>query len=678
MLALTAMDGVLMVAAGWMLVGGFGLFFLKRTHFIAAILFPLGAICGITLSIISLLSFSSIAQNYALPLGLPQFQFQLRLDHLSAFFLCILGLISAAISIFSAGYFRQGEGTPPGILCFEYHLCLTSMLLLLIADDAYAFMIAWEVMSVSASLLVMSNHRLPEVRQAGFLYFLISHIGALALLLCFGLLQANTGDYRFTNMRAQHLELFWASTAFLLALFGFGAKAGILPLHIWLPEAHPAAPSPISALMSGFVLKTGVYGLLRVGFDLLGNQFSSAASSHIWWWGGTTLALGLITALFGVVFSAVQTDMKRLLAYSSIENIGLIFVGIGLALIFHAYHLSTFAALALCAALYHVASHAAFKSLLFLGTGAVLHATGNRNLGRLGGLIRNMPWVAWASLIGVLAASGMPPLGGFVSEWLLLQSFLFTPNLPNTFLNMLIPIVAAIIALVAALAAYVMVKFFGIIFLGQARENSLLQAHDADHWQRAAFVMLILLSVLAGLFPVQFILTLDLVTSSLLGQGISKAVAANGWLILAPASAERASYAPVVFAGALLLCVGLAYALIHRLFHGRIRRAPPWACGSSEVTARMQDSAEGFGQPIREIFTSFFRIQRKLPGALDEHPVYQVKIEDPFIVYLYQPIVNMIDAIAQLAGKLQHGRIALYLSYSFLTLLFLLLLVETR
>lgn len=678
MLALTAMDGVLMVAAGWMLIGSFGLLFLKRTHFIATILFPLGALCGITLSIIGLLSFNGVAQNHALPLGLPQFQFQLRLDHLSAFFLCILGLISAAISIFSAGYFRQGEGTPPGILCFEYHLCLTSMLGLLIADDAYAFMIAWEVMSVSATLLVMSNHRLPEVRQAGFLYFLISHIGALALLLCFGLLQANTGDYRFANMRAQHLELFWASAAFLLALFGFGAKAGILPLHIWLPEAHPAAPSPISALMSGFVLKTGVYGLLRVGFDLLGNQFSSAASSHIWWWGGTTLALGLITALFGVVFSAVQTDMKRLLAYSSIENIGLIFVGIGLALIFHAYHLSTFAALALCAALYHVASHAAFKSLLFLGTGSVLHATGNRNLGRLGGLIRTMPWVAWASLIGVLAASGMPPLGGFVSEWLLLQSFLFTPNLPNTFLNMLIPIVAAIIALVAALAAYVMVKFFGIIFLGQAREASLLQAHDADHWQRAAFVMLILLSALAGLFPVQFILTLDLVTNSLLGQGISKAVAANGWLLLAPASADRASYAPVVFAGALLFCVALAYALIHRLFHGRIRRAPPWACGSSEVTARMQDSAEGFGQPIREIFTSFFRIQRKLPGALDEHPVYQVKIEDPFIVYVYQPIVNAVDAIAQLAGKLQHGRIALYLLYSFLTLLFLLLLVETR
>ncbi|MBI3713568.1 MAG: hydrogenase 4 subunit B [Burkholderiales bacterium] len=678
MLDMTGLNGILIAAASWVLIGCFGLFFLNRTRFIAYVLFPLGAVSGIALSAVALASFSAVTQSYALPFGLPQFQFHLRLDHLSAFFLCTLGVISAAISIFSAGYFRKGEGTPPGVLCFEYHLCLASMLLLLIADDAYAFMIAWEVMSVSATLLVMSNHRLPEVRKAGFLYFLISHIGALALLLCFGLLQANTGDYRFANMRVQHLELFWASAAFLLALFGFGAKAGILPLHIWLPEAHPAAPSPISALMSGFVLKTGVYGLLRVGFDLLANQFSDVSSSHIWWWGGVTLALGLITALFGVVFSAVQTDMKRLLAYSSIENIGLIFVGIGLALIFHAYHLSTFAALALCAALYHVASHAAFKSLLFLGTGSVLHATGNRNLGHLGGLIRNMPWVAWASLIGVLAASGMPPLGGFVSEWLLLQSFLFTPNLPNTFLNMLIPIVAATIALVAALAAYVMVKFFGIIFLGQAREPALLQAHDADYWQRAAFVLLIALSALAGLFPVQFILTLDLVSSSLLGQRIGDAVTANGWFILAPVSADRASYAPVVFVGALLFCVALAYALIHRLFHGRIRRAAPWACGSSDVTARMQDSAEGFGQPIREIFTSFFRIQRKLPGALDEHPVYEVKIDDPFIVYVYQPIANLVESIAQLAGKLQHGRIALYLLYSFLTLLFLLLLVETR
>jgi formate hydrogenlyase subunit 3/multisubunit Na+/H+ antiporter MnhD subunit len=227
----------------------------------------------------------------------------------------------------------------------------------------------------------------------------------------------------------------------------------------------------VSALMSGVMLKTAVYGLLRVTFDLLPAQ--------IWWWGVLVLALGLASALFGVVFAAVQVDMKRLLAYSSIENMGLVFAAIGLAVLFSAYDMKPMAALALTAALYHVASHAFFKSLLFVGTGAVLHATGQRSLGKLGGLIRYMPWVAWLTLVGTLASAGLPPLGGFVSEWLLLQSFLFTPGLPSSFLNMLVPVVAALIALVAALSGYTMVKFFGVIFLGQPRENNLAQAQRA-------------------------------------------------------------------------------------------------------------------------------------------------------------------------------------------------------
>lgn len=663
-------DYVLLAIAAWLLIGGCGLLAIRRTALVAHVLFPLGAVFGILLGIIGALGCVAVPQTAVLPLGLPGLPFHLRLDSLAAFFLLVLGIVSTGVSIFSAGYFRKGEGTPPGLLCFEYHVCLASMALLLIADDAYVFMLAWETMSLSATLLVMANHRIPEVRHAGFLYFLISHVGALALLLCFGLLQANTGDYTFANMRQQHLDMFWASIAFFLALFGFGAKAGILPLHVWLPEAHPAAPSPISALMSGFVLKTGVYGVLRVSFDLLHTQ--------LWWWGGVTLAIGLASALFGVVFSAAQTDMKRLLAYSSIENIGLIFVGIGLTILFRAYDMSNFAALSLTAALYHVASHGAFKSLLFLGTGTVLHATGERNLGHLGGLMRFMPWVAWPALVGALAAAGLPPFGGFVSEWLLLQSFLFTPNLPNSFLNMLIPIVAAVIALVGALAGYVMVKFFAIIFLGQPREKKLNSSHDAGHWERLAFVWLVAACVFLGLFPVQMVQLLDRVTQSLIGRGIGATVAANGWLLLAPVTPDRASYAPVVFVTALLLCFMMVYALVRRLYHGRFRRAAPWGCGYPFQNARMQDTAEGFGQPIREIFGSFFRMTRELPAASDPAPSYKVTIEDPFWGLLYRPIAALTERIARLAGLLQQGRIAVYLLYSFLTLLLLLLLVETR
>ncbi|MFM0500018.1 hydrogenase 4 subunit B [Paraburkholderia caffeinilytica] len=659
---------VLLVVAGWLVVGALGLASLRRTRLVAHGLFPVGAMLGLVLFGLGLTGVFAGPQEIVLPLGLPDLSFHLRLDGLSAYFLAVLGVVSTGVSAFSAGYFRKGEGTPPGLLCFEYHVCLASMAALLLADDAYSFMVAWETMTVSAVFLVMTNHRIAEIRRAAYLYFLISHVGALALLLCFGLLQANTGDYTFANMRQQHLDVFWASAAFLLALFGFGAKAGIFPLHVWLPEAHPAAPSPVSALMSGFILKAGLYGILRTVFDLLHIQ--------LWWWGVFVLALGLFTALFGVVFSAIQTDMKRLLAYSSIDNIGLMFVSMGLAILFRAYGMNTLAALSLTALFYQIASHATFKSLLFLGTGSVLHATGERNLGRLGGLIRVMPWTAWAALVGAFASAGLPPLSGFVSEWLLLQSFLFTPGLPNPFLNMVVPLVAALIALVAALAGYTMVKFFGIVFLGQPRETKLAEARDASRWERIGFVWLTAICVLLGLLPVQFVAVLDRVTQMLVGTGIGAAVARNGWLLLAPTSVDRASYMPAVFLLFFCACCGLAWLLVRRLYHGRLRRAAPWACGYPFVTARMQDTAEGFGQPIREIFTPLFKIERRLPSPFDSHPVYSVTVTDRAWTLIYAPLERLVMRIAALAGRLQTGRIALYLMHSFLVLIVLLMLVR--
>ncbi|ABE35617.1 NADH-Ubiquinone/plastoquinone (complex I), various chains family protein [Paraburkholderia xenovorans LB400] len=659
---------VLLVIVGWLAVSVLGLAGLRRTRVVAHGLFPVGAVFGLALFGLGLTGVFAGPQEIILPLGLPELPFHLRLDGLSAYFLAVLGMVSTGVSAFSAGYFRKGEGTPPGLLCFEYHVCLASMATLLLADDAYSFMVAWETMTVSAVFLVMTNHRIAEIRRAAYLYFLISHVGALALLLCFGLLQANTGDYTFANMRQQHLDVFWASAAFLLALFGFGAKAGVFPLHVWLPEAHPAAPSPVSALMSGFILKAGLYGILRTVFDLLHVQ--------LWWWGVFVLALGLFTALFGVVFSAIQTDMKRLLAYSSIDNIGLMFVSMGLAILFRAYGMNTLAALSLTALFYQIASHATFKSLLFLGTGSVLHATGERNLGRLGGLIRVMPWTAWAALVGAFASAGLPPLSGFVSEWLLLQSFLFTPGLPNPFLNMVVPLVAALIALVAALAGYTMVKFFGIVFLGQPRETKLAQARDASRWERVGFVWLAAICVLLGLLPVQFVAVLDRVTRMLVGTGIGEAVARNGWLLLAPTSVDRASYMPAVFLLFFCACCGLAWLLVRRLYHGRLRRAAPWACGYPFVTARMQDTAEGFGQPIREIFTPLFKIERRLPSPFDSHPVYSVTVTDRAWTLIYAPLERLIMRIAALAGRLQTGRIAMYLMHSFIVLIVLLMLVR--
>lgn len=661
------LDWVLGAVVAWLLIGVLGVLALRRFRLVATVLFPAGALVSLVLMAVAISAAFGEVQVAVLPLGLPQLPFHLRLDSLSAFFLLLIGGVSAGVSVFAAGYFRQGEGTPPGLICLEYHVFLASIAMVVLADDAYMFMVAWETMAFSSFFLVMANHRIPEIRQAGYLYVLVAHIGALGILLCFGLLQANTGDYTFANMRAQHLTPFWGSVAFVLAVFGFGAKAGLLPLHAWLPEAHPAAPSPFSALMSAVMLKIALYGILRVAFDLL--------QTRIWWWGVLLMAVGLATALFGVVFSTIQVEMKRLLAYSSIENIGLICAGLGLSLLFSAYYMPTLSALALTASLYHMMSHAFFKSLLFCSTGAVMHATGERSLGRLGGLLRYMPWVAWPTLVGALSCAGLPPFGGFVAEWLLLQSFLFTTGFPSPTLDMLVPVMAALIALIAALSGFTMVKYFGVIFLGQPREEKLSRAHDAGTWERLGMLWLALGCVFLGLFPNQMIALIDPITQSLVHAGMAHTVADNGWLLV-PVHVDRASYAPAIFLLGVLASVWLTFVLVRRLYHGRLRRGPAWDCGHPWQTARMQDTAEGFGQPIRQIFEPFFRLERHLPSAFDAQPSYRVTAQDPLWFWLYLPIARLVERISRFVGLLQQGRIAVYLIYSFVTLVVVLVAVQ--
>jgi formate hydrogenlyase subunit 3/multisubunit Na+/H+ antiporter MnhD subunit len=660
-----ALHLILGVVLLWLALGLAGVFFPRNLRLVSRVLFPAGALAALALAAAALAALGGATQSLVLPLGLPDLPFHLRLDALSAFFLLLLGAVTAGVSVFAAGYFRQGEGTPPGLQCLYYHVFIASMALVLLADDAYAFMVFWETMALSSYFLVTSDHAKAEIRRAGFLYLLIAHVGAIGILLCFGLLHG-TGDYTFDTMREVQLAPFWATVAFALALFGFGAKAGMLPLHVWLPEAHPAAPSPVSALMSAVMLKTAIYGLLRVLFDLLHMQ--------VWWWGVVILALGLATALYGVIFSAVQSDMKRLLAYSSIENIGFILVGIGLAVSFQAYGMRALAALALTAALYHSINHAFFKSLLFLATGSVLHATRERALGKLGGLIHRMPWVAWLALIGTLAIAGLPPLNGFVSEWLLLQAFLFSPNLPHAYLNMLVPVAAAAVVLAAALAGYVMVKFYGVVFLGQPREPALATAHDAGIWERAGLVWLAAGCVALGVAPVAVIGFIDAVSAQLLGRTLG--ANATGWIFLTPISPARASYAPFLFLIVILFVWFLTWLAVRQFYRAGTRRAPAWDCGFPAQTARMQDSAEGFGQPIRQVFEPFFRMQRDLPTPFDARPRYRVSVEDHLWYWLYLPIAKATAALTRAVTLLQRGRISVYLTYSFVTLLVLLLFLR--
>jgi formate hydrogenlyase subunit 3/multisubunit Na+/H+ antiporter MnhD subunit len=656
---LSAIAWLLVLVCVWLAIALASALAVRRLRLITHALLPLGAATGVAIAAVALLvTGTSGVQRLVLPLGLPDLPFHFRLDALSAFFLLLLGAVASGVSIFAVGYMRHGGGSTPGLQSLNYHVFLAAMALVFLADDAYSFMVAWETMALSSFFLVTTDHRNAEIRSAGYLYLLIAHLGALAILLSFGVLHG-TGDYTFDSMRNTTLSPTWATIGFLLALLGFGGKAGIVPLHVWLPEAHPAAPSPVSALMSAVMLKTAIYGLLRVTFDLL--------QERLWWWGVVVLS-----GLFGAVFSAVQSDMKRLLAYSSIENIGLILSGIGLSIIFYGFGMPALAAIALLASFYHSLNHAFFKSLLFLSTGAVLHATRERALGKLGGLIHSMPWVAWVALIGTLAIAGLPPLNGFVSEWLLLQAFLFTPDLPQGYLNMLVPVAAAAITLTSALAGYVMVKFFGIVFLGQRREERLAEAKDAGWWERIGLVWLAVPCVLLGLLPVQAIDLMDDAVKLLVQHDVSSITRAS-WLYLAPIEPARASYSPTVLLVLIALVTFVAWLVVRSVFHGAIHRGPPWDCGFPGLNARMQDTAEGFGQPIRVVFEPFFQVERELPTPFDTQPRYRLGVGDRFWAWIYQPIARAVESLIGVVAVLQRGRISVYLTYTFVTLLVLLL-----
>ena len=665
--------GSLLVAVLWLVIAALGVVSAGNAAFSRHIAFPLGAIAGVALAAFGLQAVWLPAQTMTLPLGLPDLPFHLRLDPLAGFFLMLLGSVSAGISVYAAGYFRREPSGRLALICLQYHVFLASMAFVLLADDAYLFMVAWETMALSSYFLVITDHQQPAIRKAGFLYLLIAHLGAIAILLCFGVLHGGRGDYTFDALRAAELTPFWTTVAFALAFFGFGAKAGMIPLHAWLPEAHPAAPSPVSALMSGVMIKTAIYGMVRLIYDLIGNVR--------WEWGMVVLVVGAGTMLFGVLYALMQHDLKRLLAYHSVENIGIILLGLGMSMIFIGFGHPAAGALGLIAALYHTLNHAVFKGLLFLGAGSILHSSGLRNLNDMGGLIRIMPRTAFYFLIGALAISALPPLNGFVSEWLTFQTALQAPLLHNGVVRSLLPLFAATLALAGALTAMCFVKVYGIAFLGRPREpaHGAATPHSADAGEMERYGMAWLAAgcFLLGLFPTSFLLVLNRVSISLTRVGLSdEALADSGWLWLIPTEAEQASYSPIVFFVVIVAVTLLAFFLVRRFYHGRVRLADPWDCGFPEQTARMQDTADAFGQSIRHVFGPLYRMERRLPGPDDAAPSYALKIEDRHWYWLYLPVARAAEFVSAKIALLQQGRIAIYLLYSFVTLIALLVFVR--
>src|SRR6202158_846786 len=427
-----------------------------------AVVYGASLIVTLTLCVIALLSlfeYSGQPAAITLPLGLPWLGAHFRIDALAAFFLVVVNLGGASASLFALGYGRH-EHSPQRVLPF-YPTYLAAMNLVVMADDAFSFLVSWEFMSLTSWVLVIAHHRVSENVRAGYIYLLMASFGTLALLLAFGLLAGADGNYAFDAIRASHPSAALAALVLVLTIVGAGSKAGVVPLDAWLPLAPPAAPRHVSALMSGVMTKVAVYGLVRIVFDLLGPPD--------WWWSMVVLSVGGITAVMGVLYALMQHDLKRLLAYHTVENIGIIYIGLGLALAFKAYDMQLAAALALTAGLFHVFNHSVFKSLLFFGAGAVLNSTGERDMEHLGGVIHRMPPTAFVFLVGCVAISALPPLNGFVSEWLTFQAILLSPQLPSWGLKFLVPAVGALLALSAALARARFVKAFGGRFLGRAR-----------------------------------------------------------------------------------------------------------------------------------------------------------------------------------------------------------------
>ncbi|MEO5373611.1 MAG: hydrogenase 4 subunit B [Alphaproteobacteria bacterium] len=609
----------------------------------------------------------SAPPELSLPIGLPWLPSRFRLDGLSAFILLIVNVVSGLAALYGVGYGRHEE-EPARVLPF-FPLFLAGMNLVPVADDAFTFLVAWEAMSVSSWLLVLSSHRRPETRRAAQVYLVMAAFGTMAMILTFGILAGAAGDYAFAAMRARDLSPLAAGVVLGGVLLGAGSKAGIVPLHAWLPLAHPAAPSHVSALMSGVMTKVAIYAMIRILFDLV---------HHVeWWWGLVVLALGAGTAVLGVLYAVVQRDIKTLLAYSTVENVGVIVCGIGLALAFEANGHGALAGLSLVAALFHAFNHSLYKSLLFLGAGAVLTATGHRDLERLGGLIHRLPTTAVACLIGSAAISALPPLNGFASEWLLFQAVLSGPLLNQWGLKLAVPVAGAMLALATALAAACFVRAFGIAFLGRPRSPEAAAAAEVGLSMRLPMMILGGACIVFGVLPVFVLSLLTPLVAGLLGTS-PLASGGAGWLWLTPVADRASSYSGMV----MLLAVGAMALLtlqVRRIASGRVRRSAAWDCGFPDPSPDTQYTASSFAQPIRRVFgAAAFRTREvvDMPEPGEIRPAhFSVTSRDLVWEWFYRPVVMAIGFVTGRTNKFQFMTIREYLAVMFAALVMLLIVV---
>ena len=590
----------------------------------------------------------------------------LRITPLSGVFVIALGLVAAAIGAYLPRYHRAGPGT--GAYLLVYQGALIASLVVLAASSITVFLVAWESMTLTSFLMIVRHRRDPAVVQGGFLFLALGEVGFALIVAALAILGTQAGSTSFSVIAAHapHLSAGWADAVFVLALLGFGFKAGLVPLHIWLPAAHPVAPADGSGFLSGVVTKLGVFGFALVAFQLL--------PSGPAWWGVLALGLGSLSAALGVLYSLMERDWKRFLAYSTIENIGIVFVALGASLAFFESHQPAVGALLLIAGLYHVLNHAAYKTLLFLETGVVEHAVGSRDLDRLGGLARRMPRAAALTLVGTLGIAALPPLNGFVSEWLVFQGLFQGFRIPSHVIGVVLVIAAATLALTGGMAINAFARAFGIPFLGMARSEEAAVANEVGQPVAGPTLLAVACCFLAVGAPL--VLTgLDRVVQATTGENILAKLIVPGLTVI-PAHTDFSAFSPTYLAVCLLAMLLVPVLIVRsRTRVAKNRSVPVWAGGILRFRPRMQYTATTHANPVRVTFEGLYRPQVKLSRASDDPagrsgPVhYHFQVTPLFERYLYQPIVRLVEAMARLVQPIQAGDVNLYLLYVFVTIL---------
>ncbi|MFH0922379.1 MAG: proton-conducting transporter membrane subunit [Fibrobacterota bacterium] len=600
-------------------------------------------------------------ESFHLPWSVPGGSFYVTLDPLSAFFLVPLFLLSLLSAIYGNGYLAHSHGGKEGRTTWPfYNMLVASMVMVVIARNGVLFLVAWEMMSLSSFFLVTFEDDKESVRAAGLTYLIAAHLGTACLIPMFLLLAGNNGPLDFDAMDGALLTSGTASAVFLLAFAGFGTKAGFMPFHVWLPEAHPAAPTHVSALMSGVMITTGIYGLVRVLTFL---------PEPLLWWGILLTTIGIISGILGVLFALAQHDLKRLLAYSTVENVGIIGIGLGMGLIGLSLHIPVLATLGFAGALLHVLNHALFKGLLFLGAGAVLQAAGSVAPDRLGGLLKRMPVTGLCFLVGAAAICGLPPLNGFVSEFLIFFASFQAVLMPGA---AGIPALAAVAALavIGCLAAACFAKAFGIVFLGEPRHTAADAAREAAPAMTVPQAILAGLCVAIGLAPLFVLPLLAGPVSALPGLD---AAAVAGAFALPVSVLTRLSVAAAVLIGFALLLLALRS---RRLSAHAPAQSVTWDCGYARPKPRMQYTASSFVQPLTAFFAPLLgtHTHTQAPRSLfPRFASFESSTPDAVSGKFYAPLFRAMTRGFSHIRWFQHGRIQLYILYITVTLIVLLL-----